>query len=395
MPIKVAELKQMLRTLGARETCRHLTESLQASSRGEIGHLKPSDFSIRELAEGLVENGREWVAAMDPRNAGSSIMESIAGVDSTAFSNVTGQLLINEIMEAYQSPAFVISQAFRTMSSRLSGERVPGLGKIGDQTEEVQESMPFPHVGFGEDYIDTPQTTKRGLIVPVTKEAIFFDRTGLILERAREVGESLGINKEKRCIDVMIGVVNNHKWKGTTYNTYQASTPWVNLLAGAANDLVDWTDLDAAELLFADMVDPNTGEPIVITTNTILATPARRHALNRITNATEIRYTGSSAPTETLAANPMTGYSSVISQYLYSRLKASGLTADQAKATWFMGDPGRAFRYIENWPLTVVQAPQNSEAEFNQDIVARFKASERGVAAAWNPRYMVKVNGYG
>ena len=59
-----------------------------------------------------------------------------------------------------------------------------------------------------------------------------------------------------------------------------------------------------------------------------------------------------------------------------------------------MGDPGRAFRYVENWPMTVVQAPQNSEAEFNQDIVARFKASERGVAAVFDPRYMVKVNGY-
>ena len=393
MPLNVTELRQMIRTLGARQACRHITESLQRSAAGEIGHLRPSDFSIRDLAEGLVENGREWVQAMDP-SRGDNILESMSAVDSTAFSNVTGQLLINEIMSAYDSPAFSISQAFRTMSSRLSGERIPGLGKIGDQTESVSEGMPFPHVGFGEDYIDTPQTTKRGLIVPVTKEAIFFDRTGLILERAREVGESLAIDKEKRCVDVMIGAVNNYKWKGTTYNTYQSSTPWINLLAGAAYDLVDWTDLDAAELLFADMTDPNTGEPIVINGMTILATPARRHALNRITNATEIRHTDTSAKTETLAANPMTGYSPVISQYLYSRLKASGVSADNSKATWFMGDPGKAFRYVENWPLTVVQAPQNSEAEFNQDIVARFKASERGVAAVWDPRYMVKVNGH-
>ena len=36
---------------------------------------------------------------------------------------------------------------------------------------------------------------------------------------------------------------------------------------------------------------------------------------------------------------------------------------------------------MENWPITVTQAPSNSEAEFNQDIVLRFKASERGAAA--------------
>lgn len=392
--INVNELRQMLRTMGARQTCRQITESLQRSAAGEIGHLKPSDFSLRQLAEGLVENGREWVQSMDPNN-GSSVMESSSAVDSTAFSNITGQLLINEIMDAYNSPMFSISEMFRTVSTRLSGERVPGIGKLGDKGESVAEGMPFPHVGMGEDYIDTPVTDKKGLIVPVTKEAIFFDRTGLLLERAREVGESLRIDKEKRCIDVMIGATNNYKWKGTTYNSYQATTPWVNLLAGAAYDLVDWTDVDAAEQLFAEITDPNTGEPITIMPNSIIATPARKHAMNRITNATEVRYTASSAPTETLAANPLTGYNSVASQWIYSRLVASGVSAANAKATWFIGDPSKAFRYMENWPVTVVQAPTNSEAEFNQDIVARFKASERGVAAVWNPRFMVKVNGYG
>ena len=41
---------------------------------------------------------------------------------------------------------------------------------------------------------------------------------------------------------------------------------------------------------------------------------------------------------------------------------------------------------MENWPITVVQAPTNSEAEFSQDIVVRFKASERGAAAIIEPR---------
>lgn len=394
MPLNVNELRQMIRTMGARQTCRHITESLQRSAAGEIGHLRPSDFSLRDLAEGLVDGGREWVQSMDPRS-GTSVLESMDAIDSTAFSNVTGQLLINAVMEGYNNPAYSISEMFRTVSTRLSGERIPGIGKIGDQAESVGEGSPFPHVGVGEDYIDTPATDKKGLIVPVTKEAIFFDRTGLLLERAREVGDSLRLNKEKRCVDVLIGAVNNHRWKGTAYDTYQSSAPWVNLLSGATYDLVDWTDIDAVEQLFAEMTDPNTGEPVAITVNQIVATPARRHALNRIINATEVRYTGASAPTETLAANPMTGYSATISQYLYHRLQSQlSLSAADAKATWFAGDMSRAFAYMENWPITVVQAPQNSEAEFNQDIVARFKASERGVAVAYNPRYVVKVSGH-
>ena len=48
---------------------------------------------------------------------------------------------------------------------------------------------------------------------------------------------------------------------------------------------------------------------------------------------------------------------------------------------------------MENWPITVTQAPRNSEAEFESDIVARFKAIERGAAAVMNPRYVVKNTG--
>jgi hypothetical protein len=45
---------------------------------------------------------------------------------------------------------------------------------------------------------------------------------------------------------------------------------------------------------------------------------------------------------------------------------------------------------MENWPLSVVQAPANSEVEFTQDVVLRWKASERGAAATLEPRYMQK-----
>ena len=48
---------------------------------------------------------------------------------------------------------------------------------------------------------------------------------------------------------------------------------------------------------------------------------------------------------------------------------------------------------MENWPITVVQAPTNSEAEFTQDIVVRFKASERGTPAVMEPRRIQRNRG--
>ena len=86
--------------------------------------------------------------------------------------------------------------------------------------------MPYPNVGLSEDYIETPSTTKHGFIVPVTREAIFFDRTHLILQRAAEVGEVLGLHKEKRLIDLVIGARTTTSGRGrpTTPTTDRPTT---------------------------------------------------------------------------------------------------------------------------------------------------------------------------
>lgn len=388
--IRYRELRRRYEADGPEKTVRHLSEALQK------GDLKPEDFSIRDLAEGLVPDGNEWVRSMDPRSGGSvNLMEDATGIDLTAFLNVTGQVLYSKILDAYQHEAFVISQLVDTIPTRLDGEKIPGIGRIPDEVTEVAPGMPYPNVGFGEDYIETPSTTKRGLIVPVTKEAIFFDRTHLILARAAEIGEVLGLNKEKRLADLLIGAKNNYKWKGDSYNTYYSesdSQPWANELSG--NELVDWTDVDNAEQVFADIVDPNTSEPVLLRATDVLVMPAYRHAAHRVFNASELTYTtGTGSFSATSVSNPLGNYTVQESRIAYRRILASGEAATSAKKWWFIGDFKKAFAYMENWPLTVTQSAPGSDADFNQDIVVRFKASERGAAAVMNPRFVVKNTG--
>ena len=387
--IRYREIKRRYQLDGPDKTVQHLREALTQ------GQLKPEDFSLRDLAEGLVPEGCEWVRMLDPRNAGGvHLLEAGEAVDLTAFLNVTGQVIYSKILEGYTQEAFVVSKLVDTVPTRLDGEKIPGIGRIKDEATEVHPGMPYPHVGFGEDYIETPATTKHGLIVAITREAIFFDRTNLVLNRAAEVGEVLGLNKEKRLVDLAIGATNNYKWKGTAYNTYYASGgggPWVNSLA--SNELVDWTDVDAAEQLFADILDPNTGEPVLVEPDAVLVAPAYRHAAARVFNAAEIHFTASGAPTTTYSPNPLSRYRLLDSRLMYRRIVASGVAAADAKKWWFIGDFRRAFAYMENWPITVTQSPANSEADFNQDIVVRFKASERGAAAAINPRFVIKCTG--
>ncbi|MGD9645220.1 MAG: hypothetical protein AB7U73_05875 [Pirellulales bacterium] len=381
--IKYRELRRQYELDGPQRTVEHLSEALAEKQ------LRPTDFSLRDLAEGLVPDGREWVRLLDPRSsAGVALQEAGGAVDVSAFSNITGQLVYSTLLESYQHEAFVASRLVATVPTRFDGEKIPGVTRPADALDEVRPGMPYPNLGFGEDYIETPSTTKRGFIVPVTKEAVFFDRTNLVLSRAAEVGELLGLNKEKRVLDVVLGLANPFKWKGATYSTYQAATPWINKLAG--NELVDWTDVDRVEQTLAELTDPATGEPVLVAADTVLVMPGYRHAANRIFNATEIRYTGSGAATTTIAPNPISGYRVESSRLAYQRLVASGIAAADAKKYWFVGDFRRAFAYMENWPITVVQSPQNDEADFTQDIVLRFKVSERGAAAVLNPRYAVQ-----
>jgi len=378
--INARELKRRYELDGPQRTVTHLREALREK------HLRPSDFSLRDLAETLVPDGREWVASLDPRRAGSRILEAGDGVDLTAFTNITGQIVFSKILEAARNEEFIATRLVETVSTTLDGEKIPGVEGLGDAAEEVKPGMPYPNVGFGEDWIETPSTTKRGFIVPVTREAIFFDRTNLVLRNAARVGESLALNKEKRILDVIIGAVNNYNRRGTAHDTYQTSAPWINV--EAANPLEDWTNIDAVERLFAEMTDPNTGEPILVGGTTLLVPPSLRATALRLVAATEVRLgdPASGSEVQTLTLNPVSNYTVASSRLLKARMDAASI----ADTTWFAGDFRKAFAYMENWPITVTQAPPHGEEDFTKDIVTRFKASERGVAAVLEPRAAVK-----
>ena len=382
--IKYKELRKRVEMDGAEKTVRHLSEALQNKEiRGE-------DFSIRELAEALIPGGHHWIRELDPRSGSGTVLLEGEGIDHTAFLGVTSQIIFNKIQESYNLEAFALSKMVETIPTRFDGEKIPGTTGIADFGREISAGMPYPNVGFSEDYVETPATSKRGLIVPVTKEAIFFDRTHLILSRAAEVGEVLALNKEKRILDAVLGVTNTFKWKGKGYNTYcsVASDPYINAMA--SNPLVDWENLENAENLFANMVDPNTKEAILVEPDAVLVMPQKRSVAHRLFNASEVSYIGSDTTTMSAIPNPYNRYKIVSSRLAYKRLLDSGVTAANAAGYWYVGNFRKAFAYMENWPITVTQSPIGSEADFTQDIVVRFKASERGTPAVINPRYVVK-----
>lgn len=384
------ELKRLYEGLGPTQACNHLAEALEA------GHLRPQEFSLRQLAEAMIPDGAEWVRMLSPVHKSGQMSLLEAGgtaVDTAAFRNVTGQLIFSKIKADYNTPAMVMSRLVPDVPTSLDGEKIPGTTQIGDQAEVVAPGKDFPTVGFSEDYQETPQTTKRGLICAVTKEAVFFDRMNLVLQQAGKVGEWLAVNKEKRLIDLLIGQTNNYKWRGTNYNTYATSGAWIN--RKSSNPLTNWENVDAADQLWANMTDPFTGEPITIMGKQIVCMPANAKRGRMILNATAVNYGDITTGTgnQTVGANPLAGSSFTLAEsaLAYSRLQSQrSISASNAAKYWYYGDFAKAFAYMQNWPLTVVQAPANNDDEFDRDVVAKFKASERGAAAVMDPRFAIE-----
>lgn len=386
--INYRELRRQIELDGPSRAVGFIREGLQQR------YFTPNDFSLKRLAQYTISDGHEWVDSLQNASHGDSggvnLMEAAGGVvDTATFSNITGQIAYTAMLEAYQDPNFIWPELCTTQPTQFSGEKIPGIGRMGDMAERVSEGEPFPFVGVGQEYIETPETVKKGMIVPVTKEAVFFDRTNLVLDRCREVGTWAGFNKEKEVIDIATGQVNNYKRNGTARNTYlnTATLPqWDN---STDQILADWSDLEAAYLLFDGMVDFTTGEPILVMPDTLIVPSALRAKAMYILNSTEVRGgTSNTTAYQTIGTDPMKNIMPVrvvTNQMVYARTSSA--------VKWWVGQPKKAFKYMENWGFTPEQAPANSEKAFERDILYQFKISWRGVAAVVDPLYMVYSTG--
>jgi hypothetical protein len=383
--IALMELKRRVSAQGSMAVARHLAEGI------EHKRIPLEDISIRDLFEALHEDGHELLRDIDNKKSGGrSLLEGSNAVDTAAFTGIIGQIVFNKVKEAYTDPEFLWPDLCETMNTQfLDGERIPGIGRIGDKAEIVNEGDAYPTVGLNEEYIDTPPTRKRGAIVPVTREIIIGDRTGVLLKAAAELGHWLGLNKEKRVVDVVVGNVNNYKRNLTATNTYLTSGAYINSQTGNALDGAgfEWRALEKADLLFDAILDPNTGEPIIVQPDSLIVPTALKRTAERIVNATGIQTVdmrANAATIRTESGNPYGGKGLKIISSPYIKLRSGTATR------WWYGVPKKAFLYIQVWDIETLQAASNSEQEFTMDIWMRYKCSERGVAAVQEPRFITQ-----
>lgn len=394
MPYIGRNLKALFKANGHDATVAHFSEALST------GKIKPGDVSIRELAQGLC--GDDWAGVLSRSNGGVARFTeagSSEAVDASEFADISGQLLVNEIKQKYNSPDFIGDKLVETVpitNGNLGTQKTPWQSDVIDTGNVVQPGMPYPHTKFTQQWIIYPAPEKYGQICAVTMEAIFADLTGQILESAGSVGRACGYQKEVNILKVVLGVTNNFTYSGpgptfseTAYNTYQtAGTYWTNSVSDLL--LTDWNDVNQLEQLFYQMTDPVTGRMIAVKPNRFLVMPYNKYTAKRILHATEVRSGDITTGTgdQTVSANPLdVGTEILTSAIARKALVDSGVTASKADNYWYMFDSTRAFVWRQVYGLKTENAQRGNPMEFNQDIAVAVKAGWFGIAAVRDPRY--------
>jgi len=362
---------------------------------GQRKRARPEDFSLRSLWEALVGPAESTLAfAMD--HMGYVEMPLREAVTSSAFPSAVGQLISAKVIEGYEMPGAIGDELVTVVPSKLRGERMVGFTSL-QGPKVVEEGEPYQDSTFREKFVTTTET-KRGRLLSVSEEAVFFDQTGQMLLRAQGLGNMLRANREKRIIRAVADVASTeriYRPQGVATQLYSAGN---NSLLSTATPLIDWTDIQEVLAFYAlnqrddrEPGDEGGADPIIWMPTHILTAQELAGTAARIVNAVEDRTNTTTATVITagVARQLVPGLRAVSSPFLDA---AQGADQWDDASDWLIGDFKRQFIYKEIWPLQTFRQPAGNDEDFERDIVARFKVREYGDVQATDHRLVVKVN---
>lgn len=394
-----------------------------------VARLDPGEVSTKGLLEAVLGESpnpaairsylehRSLLESAGYDTWGKSLLEdSGAGaVGASAFSNINAYtgvvsgLLEVAILRAYENPTFIgDTLAPAEPSKQYEGRKTIGVSRLGNVAEERLPGMPTRRVGAGERWVVQPRTKEKALACEVTQEAMFLDLTGGQLAEhcgAAGVGEWLGYARELDIIDAFIGVTASYNYKGTSYATYIAAGYYDNYIS-SGNDLIHEDNVQAAEIKFRDMTDPDTGTRILTQPNTVLVNRERLRYAHGIFGDTAEGYqlrdnetAGAGVKTIINQTSPYYKgrYKIMESPLVFERCTASdGLNlsaANAAKAWWMFESGSKTLVWVENVPLRTQAAAPGQADLIDRGVVMFVKADLRGIAMWKDPRRSVRSQG--
>lgn len=382
------------------------------------------DSSSKQFHSELVRHNLTVGQFPDPE--GRALFEAAGvGVDVSAFADInawtgaTGGLIERKILEQFQNPALIGDDLMPPEPTKINeGQKVIGVSRIGDLTQERQPGQAHQRAGFGERFVTLGKGRENALAVDVFKETGFFDLTGQVMPTAESTGEWVSFRKEIEQIDAFLGISTQvggrfpFVYKGVPYSTYGVnqqigggSAP--TLTNQISNELIDWSAVETAWLNFVRLLDPETSTRIQVRPDRVVVNPAKLATAGLIFGATESERRTSPQGTQgtTSDLHILHKPGNIVSQFfgdmkiLWSALLEQrctdaatgiarpglGLSQAQANKFWWLFQRDKFMKWMQHYPVSAVQAPANSYDMVDRGIVMSVFVSERGFPGVFSP----------
>ena len=165
-----------------------------------------------------------------------------AAVDSTGFSTLNNTVLAAAMIEAQnEATGLVADQLMTAYPTNKETENVPGFDEPSDM-EDVAEAAEKPDMTISNKYVTLQKIVKRAKKVLLTREAVFYDRTAQLLDRANRISVNAVLDRETRLIK---GIIDDSTAR-SYYPSGAVNSLWSATNTEEGNALADYTDLENA-----------------------------------------------------------------------------------------------------------------------------------------------------
>lgn len=319
----------------------------------ESKKLTPENVSFRHLWEALVVD--------QDLEEGNLV--------SSAFPTIAGQLISAKMIEGYTMWPDQTDRLVEVVPAKLKVSQIVGWTNVTG-IERVNERQDYPQMKPPSEKTKTINNYKYGGLLDLTKEAIFFDQTGELLNQARKVGEAARRKRQRQIFDAIIDASSNIYSGAALYSSGNGNLQTANPLGGDGA----WETVRAK--LMAQVDENNEpiwifgDRPILLVSSGLLSTAEK---LQKNPNG----YPG----TANLDVNLAQGQFDILVDPFLSATSTD----------WYYGAPNRQFRWEEVWPFEVyTRVGSDTEEGFKADIIQQFKASYFGGVGAVDTKYVIK-----
>lgn len=354
-------LRDMVESLGPVGTKTTIREMLKKKE------IRPEDFtSFQEIWEACERDETGHVRSINE------------AVSSDLFPVITGEIISAKIIAGYDSINKIGDQLTTTISSKMKVANYAGF-TAASGPDKVLEGQAYNDSGLEEKWAQISHT-KYGRIISVTEEAIYFDQTGELLQRAATIGEKAALYKERIIVEGVQDINSNiFKPSGIPVAFYRSAASGDRKINMATSNPFGEAGLLAIKKVMDAMVDEE-GDYIMLSIGQLkgLFPVDLEVRVKQMLQSTLVP-----EGTEN-AVNTWKGWFVPL---------ASPYVSAQSTSTWYIGDFPKDFIWSEVWPLQTFTAKPGHEDEFNRDIKSKTKVRFYGEIGAIDDKHSFKCTG--